>query len=227
MCCSPHGSVLRGIAAPAVAHEPALHAPQAHTLKLLHTLRERIPGLALRTTFISGVPGEHCCCALCAAVSALRQCAAMCSSRQGKQPAPGPATRRCVALRALPWLALLLQPAACHTPCIRRPAGESEEQHRELVDFCTTFKFERMGCFQYSEEDGTPAAELPEQVRAAVRCQVQFLVWRCSSTRRRRALQLCVGPIPSSLATQCCAYPAVATGLEARLRLRLRLGGRV
>ena len=32
--------------------------PQAHTLKLLGTLRERIPGLALRTTFISGFPGE-------------------------------------------------------------------------------------------------------------------------------------------------------------------------
>ena len=32
---------------------------QAHTLKLLRTLRERIPGLALRTTFISGFPGEH------------------------------------------------------------------------------------------------------------------------------------------------------------------------
>ena len=31
--------------------------PQAHTLKLLHTLRERIPSLALRTTFISGFPG--------------------------------------------------------------------------------------------------------------------------------------------------------------------------
>lgn len=31
--------------------------PQAHTLQLLHKLRERIPGLALRTTFISGFPG--------------------------------------------------------------------------------------------------------------------------------------------------------------------------
>jgi hypothetical protein len=31
--------------------------PQAHTLALLHKLRERIPGLALRTTFISGFPG--------------------------------------------------------------------------------------------------------------------------------------------------------------------------
>ena len=54
-------------------------------------------------------------------------------------------------------------------PCLRclpvpPLAGETEEQHRELVDFCTNFKFERMGCFQYSAEDGTPAAELPEQV---------------------------------------------------------------
>lgn len=32
--------------------------PQAHTLALLHKLRERIPALALRTTFISGFPGE-------------------------------------------------------------------------------------------------------------------------------------------------------------------------
>lgn len=28
----------------------------------------------------------------------------------------------------------------------------------------TSFRFERLGCFQYSEEDGTPAAELMDQV---------------------------------------------------------------
>lgn len=32
--------------------------PRAHTEALLTKLRERIPGLALRTTFISGFPGE-------------------------------------------------------------------------------------------------------------------------------------------------------------------------
>lgn len=72
--------------------------PQAHTQDLLHTLRDRIPNLALRTTFISGFPGE------------------------------------------------------------------SEADHRELVDFVRKFKFERMGAFAYSEEDGTPAAEFPEQL---------------------------------------------------------------
>lgn len=57
--------------------------------------------------------------------------------------------------------------APAHPACLpapAHPAGEGEAEHRELVDFCTSFRFERMGCFQYSEEDGTPAAELPEQV---------------------------------------------------------------
>lgn len=32
--------------------------PQEHTVKLLQKLRQRIPGLVLRTTFISGFPGD-------------------------------------------------------------------------------------------------------------------------------------------------------------------------
>ena len=47
-------------------------------------------------------------------------------------------------------------------------AGESEADHRELVDFCREFRFERMGCFMFSPEDGTPAAELPDQVSKQV-----------------------------------------------------------
>jgi len=72
--------------------------PRAHTETLLRKLRERIPGLVLRTTFISGFPGE------------------------------------------------------------------SEDAHRELVDFVKDLRFERMGAFAYSQEDGTPAADLPEQL---------------------------------------------------------------
>jgi hypothetical protein len=47
-------------------------------------------------------------------------------------------------------------------------AGESDADHRELVNFCRDFKFQRMGCFTYSEEDGTPAAEYPSQVSASL-----------------------------------------------------------
>lgn len=34
--------------------------PQAHTKALLHKLRDNIPGLVLRTTFISGVSWRQC-----------------------------------------------------------------------------------------------------------------------------------------------------------------------
>jgi ribosomal protein S12 methylthiotransferase len=47
--------------------------------------------------------------------------------------------------------------------------GESDEAHRELVDFAKEFRFERAGAFAYSEEDGTPAAELPEQIPQRIR----------------------------------------------------------
>lgn len=38
--------------------------------------------------------------------------------------------------------------------------GETEEQFEELVDFVKEVKFERLGCFAYSAEEGTAAAKL-------------------------------------------------------------------
>lgn len=42
--------------------------------------------------------------------------------------------------------------------------GESEEQFSQLCGFVETARFERLGCFAYSPEEGTPAAGLPGQV---------------------------------------------------------------
>jgi len=77
--------------------------PRKHTEDLLNKLRDRIPGLVLRTTFISGFPGE------------------------------------------------------------------TVEEHKELVKFIRKFKFERLGDFMFSEEDGTPAAQMDDQVDYDVR----------------------------------------------------------
>ncbi len=68
---------------------------------LIKKLREKIPGITLRTTFITGFPGE------------------------------------------------------------------TEEQFTELAEFAHEIKFERLGCFAYSAEDGTPAADFPNQVADA------------------------------------------------------------
>lgn len=42
--------------------------------------------------------------------------------------------------------------------------GETEEQFNRLGEFAEEMKFERMGCFAFSEEEGTPAAGFPDQV---------------------------------------------------------------
>ncbi len=70
---------------------------------LVAKLRERIPGITLRTTFITGFPGE------------------------------------------------------------------TEEQFNRLGEFAEDMRFERMGCFAYSEEEGTAAAKMPDQVDEEVR----------------------------------------------------------
>lgn len=42
--------------------------------------------------------------------------------------------------------------------------GETEEQFNALGEFAQDMRFDRMGCFAYSEEENTPAAKLPDQV---------------------------------------------------------------
>lgn len=42
--------------------------------------------------------------------------------------------------------------------------GETEEQFEELADFAAEIKFERLGCFAYSKEEDTPAANMPDQL---------------------------------------------------------------
>ncbi|WP_316607139.1 30S ribosomal protein S12 methylthiotransferase RimO [uncultured Ruminococcus sp.] len=42
--------------------------------------------------------------------------------------------------------------------------GETEEDFEELSDFVAQTRFERLGCFAYSQEEDTPAALLPDQI---------------------------------------------------------------
>lgn len=42
--------------------------------------------------------------------------------------------------------------------------GENEEHYEQLHSFVREAKFDRLGCFTYSAEEGTIAAELPDQV---------------------------------------------------------------
>ena len=42
--------------------------------------------------------------------------------------------------------------------------GETKENFAELLEFIKTTKFDKLGTFMYSKEEGTPAARLPEQI---------------------------------------------------------------
>ncbi|MCC6661844.1 MAG: 30S ribosomal protein S12 methylthiotransferase RimO [Phycisphaerales bacterium] len=75
--------------------------------ELIARLRERIPGMAIRTTFISGFPGE------------------------------------------------------------------TEDDHRQLLEFVEESAFEAMGVFEYSREDGTPAGTMERDPALAVPAEVK------------------------------------------------------
>lgn len=42
--------------------------------------------------------------------------------------------------------------------------GETKENFTELLEFVRQAKFDKLGTFRYSKEDGTPAAKLPDQI---------------------------------------------------------------
>ena len=47
--------------------------------------------------------------------------------------------------------------------------GETQEDHEELMGFIDEMEFDRLGVFTYSPEEGTPAAEMPDQVPEEVK----------------------------------------------------------
>ncbi|MBI6874982.1 30S ribosomal protein S12 methylthiotransferase RimO [Clostridium aciditolerans] len=47
--------------------------------------------------------------------------------------------------------------------------GEREENFNELKDFIKEIKFDKLGVFKYSQEEGTPAAEMKEQVDEGIK----------------------------------------------------------
>jgi ribosomal protein S12 methylthiotransferase len=47
--------------------------------------------------------------------------------------------------------------------------GEGEKEFNELCKFINEVRFERLGCFAFSPEEGTPAATMPDQVEDSVK----------------------------------------------------------
>src|SRR2546427_1994638 len=89
--------------------------------KVIKRVRRRVPGIAVRTTFITGFPGE------------------------------------------------------------------TEEDFEELLGFVRSMEFDRVGVFTYSDEEGTPAYELPNKVdpKIAERRRVQLMKEQSKIAKRK------------------------------------------
>src|SRR5881396_2576217 len=94
--------------------------------RLIQRIRARVPGIAVRTTFITGFPGE------------------------------------------------------------------TEEDFAELLAFVRNIEFDRVGVFTYSDEEGTPAFELPDKVepRVAKRRRDHLMKEQARISRRRNRARI-------------------------------------
>lgn len=78
--------------------------------------------------------------------------------------------------------------------------GETEEEFEELCEFVNEMRFDRLGCFAYSAEEGTPAARLPDQLdeeekarRADVIMETQMIISdRLNAERLGRDIEVVV-----------------------------------
>ena len=60
---------------------------------------------------------------------------------------------------------------AIRTTLITGFPGETKKQHEKLMEFVKEMKFERLGVFTYSQEEGTPAAKLDGQLTEEIKWQ--------------------------------------------------------
>ena len=74
--------------------------------------------------------------------------------------------------------------------------GETEEQFNELAEFVKRVRFDRLGCFPYSREEGTRAAEFPDQIdeetaahRADIIMEQQMLI-SCENNEKLMGCEL-------------------------------------
>ena len=76
---------------------------------------------------------------------------------------------------------------AIRTTFITGFAGETEGDFEELLTFIRNVEFDRVGVFTYSDEEGTPAFDLPGKVdrRTAKRRQARLMKEQARISRRR------------------------------------------
>jgi ribosomal protein S12 methylthiotransferase len=72
--------------------------------------------------------------------------------------------RQSVIRERVAWLRDAVPDLTLRTTVIVGFPGETDDDFREMLDLLEEVRFDRVGAFTYSVEDGTPAADMPDQV---------------------------------------------------------------
>ena len=76
----------------------------------------------------------------------------------------GRRTSKAELLEKIAMLRRIVPDIALRTSLITGFPGESEKDHKELVEFIKKVRFDRLGVFKYSAEENTPAASFEDQI---------------------------------------------------------------
>ena len=77
--------------------------------------------------------------------------------------------------------------------------GESEAEHEELLSFVERMKFDRLGVFTYSQEEDTPAADMPEQIPEEIKAERQAQIMELQQEIAFGAAQEMVGRVVTAM----------------------------
>ena len=82
---------------------------------------------------------------------------------------------------------------AIRTTCLVGFPGETEEHFRHLCDYVRASRFDALGVFAFSREEGTAAAEMPNQVPVEVAEERRDRLMRIQRTVQREAAKARIG----------------------------------
>ncbi len=83
----------------------------------------------------------------------------------------GRKTDRASILATIKRVREIMPDAALRTSLITGFPSESEDDHQLLMSFVKEARFDHLGVFTYSQEEGTPAAKMPDQIDEALKEQ--------------------------------------------------------
>jgi len=99
--------------------------------------------------------------------------------------------RQTVIRERVAWIREAVPDVTLRTTVIVGFPGESEDDFRAMLDLLEELRFDRVGAFTYSVEDGTPAADMPDQIPDSLkreRLEELMDLQRMISSERNEAL---------------------------------------